>query len=220
VVSSNPARHPETESTVLERLRAAYEQQGFSFVVQPRPDTLPAFLGPYCPDAIARKDGENVIIEVKQRQNSSQEMMLGEIRRRIADHKGWKLNVIYATERRDASVAIPAPRLEILQQQVAEVEQLVATGHVRAAFILSWSLLEAALNRLNGDDADRLRNPGQVVQSLAMGGYIGKTAERNLRILSDLRNRIVHGDLDANASGEDVKQVLAAINETLVVRPQ
>lgn len=220
MVSSNPARHPETESTVLERLRAAYEQQGFSFVVQPRPDTLPAFLGPYCPDAIARKDGENVIIEVKQRQNSSQEMMLGEIRRRIADHKGWKLNVIYATERRDASVAIPAPRLEILQQQVAEVEQLVATGHVRAAFILSWSLLEAALNRLNGDDADRLRNPGQVVQSLAMGGYIGKTAERNLRILSDLRNRIVHGDLDANASGEDVKQVLAAINETLVVRPQ
>ncbi len=219
MVSSGQAWDPDTEARILDRLKAAYEQRGFSFVVRPQPESLPAFLGQYQPDAIAKKDGETVIIEVKSRETSSAEQGLAEIRRRIADHKDWKLNVVYATERQEASVVIPVAGLEALKQQVTEVKNLEATGHVRAAFILSWSLLEAALNRLNGDPANHLRSPGQVVQSLAMGGHLSKTAERNLRGLSDLRNRIVHGDLDANASGEDVEQVLAAINETLVLEP-
>jgi uncharacterized protein YutE (UPF0331/DUF86 family) len=220
MVSPGYAWAPDNEAKVLERLRDAYEQQGFLFIVHPEADSLPAFLDRCRPDAIAMKDGQSVIVEVKSGQNSSSEQKIAEIRRRIAGQNGWKLNVVYASERPEDSIVIPVAHLEMLRQQVAEVTDLRAAGHLRAAFILSWSLLEAALNWLNGDAANHLRTPGQLVQSLAMGGYIGKTAERNLRGLSDLRNRIVHGDLDAEVSGEDVNQILVAIDEILVLEPK
>jgi len=202
------------------RLRAAYESHGFSFVDQPGPEALPEFLGQYRPDAIARKDGENVIIAIKRHQRSFLEQPFAELRRRIEGHKGWKLNVVYAVERPEDSIVIPVARLDTLKQQTAEVEGLQARGHRRAAFMLAWSILEAVLNRLDEGGSHHIRTAGQVVHTLALGGHLSNEVERSLRRLSELRNRIVHGDLDAEASGEDVEQVLAAINEALLGEKQ
>jgi uncharacterized protein YutE (UPF0331/DUF86 family) len=216
VASLGEAGTAEPEAGILGRLRAAYEKQGFSFVAQPGPETLPDFLGPYRPDAIARKEGENVIIEIIRRQRLPSEQPFPDLRGRLAHHKDWKLNVIYAVEKPEDLIVIPVPRLDTLKQQIAEVEALAVTGHHRAAFVLSWSILEAALNRVNESGGHHLRTPGQVVHTLAIEGHLSDATERKLRPLSDLRNRIVHGDLDVDASGEDVEQVLAAVNETLV----
>lgn len=214
------AWNAETGSGVLDRLRTAYEKRGFSFVAQPQPEMLPPFISPYRPDAIAQKPGENVIIAVKRHQSSSPEQHFGEIRSRIAGHPDWKLNVVYAVEKPEDAIVIPVASLNTLKQRIAEVGALKATNHHRAPFILAWSILEAAVNRLNQPATGHLRSPGQLVQSLAMEGHLGKEAELILRQLANLRNRIVHGDLEANASEEDVGHVLAAINETLVEVPQ
>ena len=50
-----------------------------------------------------------------------------------------------------------------------------------------------------------------------MGGHLSPIAEQTLKGLAELRNRMVHGDLTANACVEDVNQVLAAVNEALSV---
>jgi hypothetical protein len=111
-----------TRSGILDRLRAAYEERGFSFVVKPGPETLPDFLGSYRPDAIAQKDGENVIIEIIHRQRSPGEQPLANVHEMIAGHKDWNLNIIYAVEKPEDLIVIPVPRLETLKQQVVEVE--------------------------------------------------------------------------------------------------
>jgi uncharacterized protein YutE (UPF0331/DUF86 family) len=220
VASLDEAGNAENGSGILDQLRAAYEQRGFSFVVEPGSQTLPDFLGSYRPDAIAQKEGENVLIEIIRRQRSPWEQPLADVRGRIAGHKGWKLNIVYAMERPEDLIVIPIPRLDTLKQQIAEVEALEAGGHHRAAFVLSWSVLEAVLNRVKESGPHRIRTAGQVVHTLTMDGHISAATDRKLRELSDLRNRIVHGDFDADASGEDVEQVLAAINEALVEETQ
>ena len=215
MASLGDARNVEAGSSILERLRAAYEEHGFSFVVEPGPETLPDFLGSYRPDAIARKKGENVIIEIMRRQRSPWEEPFADLHDRIAGHKDWKLNVVYAVERPEDSIVLPVAHLDTLNLQIAEVEGLQAGGHHRAAFMLAWSVLEAVLNRLDEAGSHHIRTAGQVVHSLAMGGHLSSEVERRLFRLSELRNRIVHGDLDVSVSGENVELVLAAIKEAL-----
>ena len=209
-----------TEADMLKRLKASYERQGYSFVAQPAQKELPSFLGNYRPDAIASKGDLNIVIEVKSRGTRASDILLSDLQNRIAPYKNWKLSVVFASEEQESLTTIPVPQPELIRQGIVEVEELLATSHTRAAFMLAWSLLEAAHNRVSGDEVNHLRSPGQVIQSLATRGYISTTAERSLRSLSDLRNRIVHGDLGADASSDNVKQVLSAIGETLALEHQ
>ncbi len=219
MASSDHASNWEREVDILQRLQLAYEERGYTFQANPSHEALPSFLSNYRPDAIAVKGDEKVIIEVKSRKTRASEFLLSELQKRISQEKDWRLDVVYASMSPEDSLNISIPQLERINQQLKEIEELTTKGHVRAAFILSWSLLEAALNRLNADEINHARNPGQVVQALATRGFLDRGAEQILRQLAQLRNRIVHGDLDANAEQKDVAQVLNAVQQTLVKNP-
>ncbi len=199
----------------LEGLRARYEEEGFSVTIRPGPEQLPDFFGSYCPDALARKPGLNVAIEVKTRPTSATQRSLVEIRKLFEGHPDWQFNVAFMGSDPMQSVTIPAAAPSIVRARVAEVTSLAGEGHHRAAFLLAWSLLEAAMRALGGEMADRPKTAGTIVQTLAMDGYIGPDMERRLRALTDLRNRIVHGDLSAEPSSMDISLLVTAINETL-----
>jgi uncharacterized protein YutE (UPF0331/DUF86 family) len=96
-----------------------------------------------------------------------------------------------------------------------ETKELARTGHLRAAFVTAWSVLEAGLNRVLPEADKRPRTPGTVVQTLAMNGYITQEVEQRLRQLIQLRNRIVHGDLRAEPTEADVDLLLSALDSTL-----
>jgi uncharacterized protein YutE (UPF0331/DUF86 family) len=99
------------------------------------------------------------------------------------------------------------------------VTALDAGGHHRAAFLMAWPLLEAALLHALSDDATGgARTSGAVVQALAMNGFIQPETEHRMRPLVDLRNKVAHGDLSAEPTAEDVQLVLAAIEETLAAK--
>ncbi|HEY0837817.1 MAG TPA: hypothetical protein VGE72_28130 [Azospirillum sp.] len=215
MISPVHASGQEAESALLERLRGDYEGRGFTFTANPTGELIPDFLAPYRPDAIARKPGENVAIEVLHRSSSSTNRAIASVRKRFAGHPEWKLDVVYVQGDQSATASIPRAERSRVRKQFDEVADLSAQGHNRAAFILAWSLLEAALNSLAGESVNRARSVGQVVQWLAMSGYVGPDTERRLRELAELRNRIVHGDLGADATPQDVARVLEAIEEVL-----
>jgi uncharacterized protein YutE (UPF0331/DUF86 family) len=208
------------EPAIMRRLRREYEEQGYSVVVNPQAHLVPDFLRHLQPDAIATKPGENIVIEIKTTRNALTDQKLSEIRRAITGHANWKLNVVYAPARQEDSIVISSAPIEVVRQGIDEVKDLIESGHNRAAFMLSWSVLEAALHHVSGEPASHLRTPGQVVQSLAIAGKIDHDVAQSLKNLSELRNRIVHGDLQANVSREDVNQVLAGLEEALVSAPQ
>ncbi len=206
----------EFERQSLEKLRKQYIAQGFNFIEHPGPDQLPEFLGAYSPDAIALKSGTNIAIEVKQRPNPASEQSLKEIRRLFEGHPDWQFVISYGGSDPLTAITIPPASAAAIRSRVKEVRELAEQGQERAALVLGWSLLEAALHRLESESGKRPRTPGTVVETLAMLGYLSPEIERRLRPLIALRNRIVHGDVDIEPSADDLDTILNAVEEALL----
>lgn len=205
----------DAEMNFLENLRSQYEGKGYRFVVHPRAADLPSFFATYQPDAVATKPGHNIAIEVKSRATSTVQQSIQKIRKLFEGHPDWQFTVAYMGTDAFQLLGLPVADRASILEQAREAEQLAANGHLRAAFIFAWSLLEATLNSVRPDSDKRPRTPGTVVQTLAMNGHIAAETERSLRSMIDLRNRIVHGDVSTEPSAADVRLVLAAVNEAL-----
>lgn len=205
---------PEAETAFLENMRSEFETRGYRFVVHPRPSELPDFFASYVPDAVALRADGNVAIELKSRETPANQQSLQRIRQLLEGQTGWQLRVAYMGGEGLAR-QIPVSTRESILDQVREVAALEATGNVRAAFVIAWSLLEAALNSARPNADKRPRTPATIVQTLAMEGLIPEQLEVSLRPLTDLLNRVVHGDLTAEPSQADVGTVLLAVRKVL-----
>ncbi len=203
------------EAQFLEGLRARYQDQGFTFQIAPEADDLPDFLGSYVPDAIAKKPGLTVAIEMKNHNTSTAQDSLQRIRKLFDGHPDWRFDVVFMGESPTQRLTIPPASPAVLRVRIDEVRKMTGQGQNRAAFVMAWSLLEAALHSRAPTAVNRPSAPGTVLQTLAMNGYIEPQLERRMRSLIDLRNRIVHGDLDVEPTSADVQLVLSAISETL-----
>lgn len=207
----------ETERQFLEQLRPEYEREGYTFIADPGDAQLPDFLDRYRPDAIAVKNGRNIAIEVKSRQVSSAQPSLTRIRQLFEGRPDWKLRVIFVGG--DPYQAdVPASTPETIRRRAANIRALLAQGHHQPAFVMAWSLLEAAFRSLEENSDHRSYTPGTVVQTLATYGRITPDMERELRGLIRLRNRIVHGDLEAAPTKAEVEQVLSGAEAA--IQPQ
>lgn len=205
----------EFEPHSIEDLRAKYTEQGYTFIARPGQEQIPEFLGSYRPDAIALKPGTNVAIEIKRRINSSAEPSLMEIRRLFEGHPDWQFVISYGGNDPLTTTAIPPASAADIRSRMEEVRSLATQGQRRAALVLGWSLLEAALHRLESEKGKRPRTPGTVLETLATLGYLSPGIERKLRPLIALRNRIVHGDIYGEPSAEDLETVLSSIDQAL-----
>lgn len=218
MISPAQAWSQTAEEQFLASLRARYEEQGFAFTSAPEPRELPDFLGSYTPDAVARKHGLNVAIEVKRHPTSATQHSLQTIRRLFEGHPDWRFDVVFMGADPLQPVTIPPASPAMIRARMDEVRTLNSGGQHRAAFVMAWSLLEAALHSLGDEKTGRPRTPGTVLQTLAMNGYIEPDVERRMRPLIELRNRIVHGDLNAEPDSAHVELILAAISETLAAK--
>lgn len=203
------------EAQFLEGLRATYEQQGFTFHIRPPAHEIPVFFGSYRPDAIAKKPGLSVAIEVKQQSAYGEQASLQQIRKIFEGHPDWRFDVVFMGARQTQRMAIPLASPARLRARIDEVRKMLSQGQNRAAFVMAWSLLEAALQSRTPASSGIARAPGTVLQTLAMNGYIDRQLEHQMRSLIDLRNRIIHGDIEVEPSAADVQLVISAITETL-----
>ncbi|WP_193337169.1 hypothetical protein [Devosia beringensis] len=205
----------ETERQFLETLRSQYESSGFIFTPNPRGEDLPEFLGSYRPDAVARKSGMNLAIEVKGVQGANTERKIQEIRRLFSEHSDWQLKVVYMGRRPLQNVQVPKAQPEKIRSRKLELETLVAQGHAREAFVMAWPLLEALAHAFAPSTTSKPLTPGTAVQSLAMNALIGHDVEIRLRELINTRNLIIHGDLGVEVSAADVELILSAVDQAL-----
>jgi REase_AHJR-like len=204
-----------TEAQVMKTLRARYEGDGFVFTDHPRAATLPDFFGGYTPDAIAVKGDEKIVIEVKSRQRPSSEPVLTAVNRLFEGHPDWRLHIVFTNPDPLQELALPLPPLMAIRDGISEARTLIVEGHLRAAFVMGWSLLEAALRAQRREASGPGRPPSAVVETAAMNGLIDPDTARGLRDLIALRNRLVHGDLSAQPEAVQVERLLAGVEEAL-----
>ena len=186
--------------SLWDALRTHFEARGYRFTKEPDPATLPEFLKDRHLDAVAEKAGDNVIIELKTRRSRAGDILAQDLRNRL--EPGWSLQIIYAADMEPENPVVPVVNAPTFIREIDEIESLISGDHRRAAFVLTWSLLEAAVHRLRGTGP--LKGMGQLVQFLAMQGVIDSIEERRLRDLVRLRSQVVHGGLDARVGRDDI----------------
>ena len=119
--------------------------------------------------------------------------------------------------------AFVKPSKEGLRNEFAEIDKLVEMDHLRAAMVLAWAGLEAATRTLPLPEASAAKavSPRQLVDWLTFAGFIDQEKSRRLRQLVNVRNAVVHGQLDTKVNRDDVLFLRRLLNDlTDAVPPQ
>jgi len=185
----------ELKNQIAER----YRREGGDVFVNPLPQAIPFDIQGYRPDILVKRpNGERLLIEVKSSSAGISVERYREIAEIIGNHVGWRFLLVTGDESQLALSDLPGHTL----LEVAEIrtrskqsEVLLSQGFIPAAFLSSWSVLEALLRR-------RANHVGLPIGGLATSSLVNHlysqgelTMEQftSLKSLQIVRNQVVHG---------------------------
>jgi len=199
-----------------------YAQQGYEVSVEPSPRELPKFLRTLAPDLIARRDGENIVVEIK----TSSPASFGAVQRlaRALEHRaGWKLRVVYV-DLADPEWQ-PPPQLPERKDLLARLDRIGSTSESgdqrRLDFMLLWSIVEAAArHRLAPLIIPRTAriSSSALLKMLVSEGIIEDDDYAVLRRSLAARNAIAHGFLNQTVDAALFDEIRAAAKALLAAR--
>jgi uncharacterized protein YutE (UPF0331/DUF86 family) len=203
-----------SETAVMEKLVPELEADGFQ--VFPKPDKLlvPPFLGPYSPDVIALREDRKLAIEIADRRGIA-EQRVKEIAQLFRDRPDWEFRIIWINSEAPETGVVRQTMTEI-ELTLQEVEHLIDSSHYRAAFLLSWAVLEAFGRAVLEDKFRRPQTPGRLIEVLANEGVLTPQEAASLRPLAEIRNKLVHGELDAQVSEGETRHIAGLLKSLIV----
>lgn len=202
-----------TELDVLNRIVPELERDGYEVYIEPRKPLIPVFLGDFRPDAIALKDGRKLVIEVMRKSPRSSQK-LDRITALFKDEVEWELKVVWVEPTSDPFVH-QAQSVEIIENRIAQVEQIVEAGHNDAAMLLAWATFEAIAFSILSNSSEYVRSPSVLVEKLARGGNLTPVEADALRSVAKKRNVLIHGDLSINITQSEIRDFVATLRELL-----
>ncbi|MGC2202531.1 MAG: hypothetical protein WA633_20635 [Stellaceae bacterium] len=189
-----------SEREAIKQYAEWYSRQGYEVLVEPSLKQLPDFLRTLAPDMIVRRDGENIVVEIKTSSPESFEQVQ-RLASAVEHRPGWKLQVVYAD--------LPDPEWEPpahLPDPAALVNRLGSMGRVRGdddqsrlQFLLLWSIIEAAArHKLSSHKIPPTRriSSSALIKMLLTEGIIEEDEYAVLRRGLAVRNAIGHGFLN------------------------
>ena len=172
----------------LNRAIAGYEADGYTISVEAQ---LPV-PGGFRADAVARRDNETVVIEVRSADLSDPDRdRLGRLAQVVAAQAGWRVDIVTY----EPVVPPPDPDREDAVRRVEEARQ-VAGVSADAAVLLIWSAIEGALLRLSeqrGLGSVRSVPPRTLIHQLTIDGVLSDNQAAELDDFAKMRNEIAHG---------------------------
>lgn len=197
-----------SETDLLGLVTTRYANDGYTVVMSPSSESLPAALRAFHLDAIAVGKNPHVIIEVIGRSEQPTER-LAALRRAAEDAGGWRLDLIL--DRAVRTPIIARTSNQSIATTLSAVPQ-VAKIDARAAVLLGWGGMEALARSLHPDRFSRPQTPGRIVETLAEIGDISQVEATVLRKLAESRNAIIHGGLETQPSNEEMQEFNRILN--------
>jgi hypothetical protein len=188
-----------SEREAIKQYADWYSQQGYQVSIEPSPRELPEFVRTLAPDMIARRDGENIVVEIKTSSPASFEQVQ-RLARALEHRAGWRLQVVYA-DLADPEWAPPAelPDISELLTRLPSVRSADEGDHGAPQFLLLWSIIEAAarhrLSSLKIPPTRRISSSA-LLKMLLTEGIIEEDNYAVLRHGLAVRNAIAHGFLN------------------------
>jgi len=202
--------------TALDRYEPRWVAQGYTVVRSPGPEQLPGFLGDHQPDAIAIGKEPGLVIEVlgtRSRVDQGRATRLHDV---LKDRKDWRLQILYAPA---AGPVLRSVTAHEIRQTVDRLRNRRDADR-RGALLIGWAALEAATRILEPDQASEGLSPGSLVELLVSMGYIEQGKLADLWRLGDMRDAIVHGQIDLEPGPEDIRRLLDLVDEVMTVLEQ
>ena len=169
--------------------RASYEANGYEFSLNER---LPEPFESFVADAVARRDDEFVVVEVKPSPMSDDAVhRLDRLKKTFAEDCGWQLDVV--TYEREGPP--PTPDLELVSRRAREAKQLTEVSPDAACLVL-WSAIEGALLWVAHQrevTPARPLPPRSLVQQLTIDGVLSDNQATELKDFASRRDAIAHG---------------------------
>lgn len=186
----------QVEAHVIAKVADDYRQRGYEVDLEPSGANLPDFLAGFRPDLIARRPGDNVVVEVKIGTRTSIADRLHDVAERVSKEPGWRFSLVFANPDQPNEVTDGAPAsLAVLEQRVQDAERLLAAGEKEASFLLLWSAVEGILRLLGERALLPLSSlpPSALIRELYSAGEISSQPFEALMRLLPIRNQLVHG---------------------------
>ncbi len=181
----------------LESVAREYRDEGYVVVTHPDADQLPGFAREFGVNILASRGEERVLVSVKRnRVELASDPTISRLAEIIKQQDGWRFDVVILEGASPANlVGSQEPSREQIEEILGEAER-VASISARAAFVLAWSGLEAAMRRLGqgaGTGGRLGTQPLTLIRELYTSGQISPKVFRELEELRLKRTELVHG---------------------------
>lgn len=209
------------EERILREHGKKYESQGYTVSYWPHERDLPVFLRNWATatDAIAVRGQEMIVIGVSAKSDRDKPRHIGEMAKEIARHPGVGLDVVWAGK---GAIGEPegfvVPTGAEIMSKLSEIEALYRNGGHDAAFLLVWSLLEAATRRAAAGQGSVIAGRREAIalaKELVALGIIGQDEYERLVPLATLRNAIAHGGVGVEVAKKDFQDLTALVTRVL-----
>jgi hypothetical protein len=206
----------------LENVANQYRGEGYAVIIHPDAAQLPSFAADFRPDLLATRADENALVKVKRdRAHLQEDPDISRQLEIIEKHRGWRYDVLVLhgdDPVRRLARKVGEPSLAQLQEMLDEAERVLQSATPRAAFVLAWSGLTAAMRRtaqragLNGKPGTQ---PVVVLQQLYANGPLSLEDFRQLDELRLVWMAIVNGLAPVSVDAGMVQTVVAVARRLL-----
>ena len=186
----------ENERSKAASLAAEYNKQGYVVQLYPTPDRIPFSLGGYQPDLLAEKEGEHLLIEIKNQTVPVSINRLQDVAEIVSKQPGWRfLFVNTGSESENTNLPQEPLAWSSIASRISQAKRLREVGEAEAAILLFWSALEALLRR----HAESVGLPLEQLSVRALLDYLYSEADLSFEHYDEAkkllvsRNQLAHG---------------------------
>ena len=209
----------ESESLRVEEIAQTYREKGYKVLIKPQGDQLPDFLQAFWPDLIVHKGDEHIVVEVRTRGQISDFPQVNELAKAVKNEADWRFQLVLLGPENSLSVAGASPfTVEEIRSKIMEVALFVENGHLEAAFLMGWSLVEATLRVLAVQEGieGETATPDYLLKQMTFEGLIARETYHDLKRAQQTRNAIAHGFKSSQLTVETVQELIDLIDGELL----
>ncbi len=209
----------ESERMRVEEIAQTYREKGYDVLIEPQGDQLPDFLQAFRPDLTVHKGDEHIVVEVRTRGQVSDFPQVNELAKAVKNEAEWRFQLVLLGPENSLSVAGASPfTIEEIRLKIVEVAFLVENGHLEAAFLMGWSLVEATLRVLAVKEGieGETATPDYLFKQMTFEGIIARETYHALKHIQQTRNAIAHGFKSSQLTVETVQELIDLIDGELL----
>ena len=209
----------ESERQRVQKVGQVYRDKGYDVLIEPQGDQLPDFLQAFRPDLIVHKGDEHIVVEVRTRGQVSDFPQVNELAKVVRNEVGWKFQLFLLGPENSFFVnGASLFTVEEIRLKIKEVAFFVENGHLEAAFLMGWSLVEAILRVLAVKEGmeGETATPDYLLKQMTFEGIIARETYHDLKRAQKTRNAIAHGFKSSQLTVETVQELIDLIDGELL----